>query len=236
MSRAVAKNLSGLMRQSRDTAGRFSLAVSGGTTPRTLYRLLGGEFRQEIPWSILRIFWADERYVPPNDARNNFRLVYEAVIRHVPIESDHVHPMPTHYSNPDDASGDYESLLRREFSGRRPRFDVILLGMGTDGHTASLFPGSEVLQEAQRWVVSVRAATEPATRLTLTLPVLNAAHRVYFLVSGEEKADVLRAVLEEGAGAPGLPAGAVRPAHGELVWWTDAAAAKKLPASWRDRD
>ncbi|MGH7752826.1 MAG: 6-phosphogluconolactonase, partial [Gemmatimonadales bacterium] len=173
-------------------------------------------------------FWGDERYVPPDDPRSNCRMAKEAWLDRIAVPPENVHPMPTNFLDPDEAARRYETTLRRHFPAPWPRFDLILLGMGADGHTASLFPRSPALEERERWVVSVRAPVEPSVRLTLTLPVINQAAAVWFLVSGEDKAEALRKVLTDEAAVEAPPAARVRPVQGALIWWVDSPAAALL--------
>lgn len=225
LSREAARDLTENIAATAAEAGRFTLVLAGGSTPRALYRLLASEHRDQIPWAQVHLFWGDERYVPQDDPRSNYRLAREALLDHVPIPPEHVHPMPTDFPDPDAAARAYEDMLRSRFASPWPRFDAVLLGLGTDGHTASLFPGSPALEEQERWVAAVRAPVEPSLRLTLTLPVLNHAAHVSFLVAGEDKAPALHRVL---AGAPHprtCPAAGVRPHSGDLIWWVDSAAA-----------
>lgn len=208
-------------------AGRCSIALAGGTAPRALYRLLGSAYRDALPWEPVHIFWSDERYVPPDDPRSNFRMAKEEWLGRIAMPPENVHPMPTDFADPDAAARSYEATLREDFRAPWPRFDLVLLGMGVDGHTASLFPGSPALEERERWVAAVMAPVEPSTRLTLTLPVINRAAAVWFLVSGSDKAETFRKVLQGEAGQD-LPAASVRPSRGALIWWVDRAAAALL--------
>ncbi len=231
LSHAVATSLADQVRAVVSSQAHFSLALAGGSTPRTLYRVLARDYRDAIPWTRVHLFWGDERYVPQDDPRSNYRLVRETLLDGVATPPEHVHPIPTDFPTPDDAARAYEGTLRAHFSDPLPQFDLILLGMGAEGHTASLFPHSPAVEERTRWVVAVRAPVEPAVRLTLTLPVLNAAVSVFVLVTGGEKAETLRRVLTEPPDALARPASAVRPAGGTLVWWTDEAAARLVPTS-----
>ncbi len=231
LSHAVATSLADHVRTVVSSQAHFALALAGGNTPRTLYRVLARDYREAIPWTRVRLFWGDERYVSRDDPRSNYQLVRETLLDELAIPPDQVHPMPTDFPTPEEAAGAYERTLRAHFPDTPPRFDLILLGMGADGHTASLFPHSPAVRERTRWVVAVRAPVEPAVRLTLTLPVLNAAVSVFFLVTGGEKAETLRRVLAEPPGALARPASAVRPAGGTLVWWADEAAAQLVPTS-----
>src|SRR5581483_1639405 len=211
--------------QSVQTNGRFSVALAGGNTPRTLYRLLSSELRDQIPWTKVHVFWGDERYVPIGDPRSNYRMARENLLDRVPIPAANVHMMPTSLSDPEAAAREYEETLRSYFSGGWPRFDLVLLGLGAEGHTASLFPGSPALEETRRWVVTVKAPTEPPLRLTLTLPVLTQAANVYFLVTGSNKAQALHHVLNGAPDPNNYPASGVRLIPGTVIWWVDRGAA-----------
>lgn len=196
-----------------------SLVLSGGKTPETLYLLLATcHYQSRLDWSRVHLFWGDERYVPHDDPRSNYSLAYTAWLSKAPIPPENIHPMPTHYPNPDDAARAYEAELRAHFGAEAPFpvFDLVLLGLGDDGHIASLFPGDPVLEETTRWVVPSRAPVAPPQRLTLTLPVLNASPRIWFLVSGDAK----RAAIEQlfsGAECT-LPAARIHPRM-ERFWW-----------------
>ena len=226
LSREVARAVFHRVREILNAADHFSFALAGGETPRRLYQTLATEYRDRIAWPRLHVFWGDERYVPHDDPRSNVRLAREALLDHVPIPGDNVHPMPTGLPAPEEAAAAYEQTLRRWFPGPWPRFDLVLLGMGSDGHTASLFPGAAAFAERTRWAVAASAPVEPRLRLTLTLPVFNHAALVFFLVAGSEKAAVLGRVLAGPSEA--YPAAAVRPDEGGLVWWVDEAAAKSI--------
>jgi 6-phosphogluconolactonase len=200
---------------------RCSLVLSGGNTPRTLYALLASEFRSQIPWEHVHVFWGDERYVSHQDPQSNFRMASETLLDHVPCPAGNVHPMPTHFPSSDAAARDYERTLRSYFGTDWPSFDLVFLGLGEEGHTASLFPGSPALRERKRWVVSVKAPADPPLRLTLTLPALTAAVNVFVLAAGANKARVLRDVLT-GAPDPNThPVSGARLTHGTLIWWVD---------------
>ncbi len=225
LHRQAAEVFSTLAQETIRTRGRFAVALSGGSTPGPTYRLLSREpYRDRIPWVKVHVFWADERCVPPDDPASNYRLAHELLLAHVPVPAGQVHRIPGE-RGPEAAADAYEETLR----GSRDRLDLILLGLGGDGHTAALFPGSAALDEAHRLTAAVRATYEdrPADRVTLSLPALNAARHVVFLVSGRGKAEAVRAVLEEGRRE--LPASRVAPQDGKLVWLLDAAAAGQLP-------
>ena len=211
--------------QSVQANGRFSLALAGGNTPRTLYSLLSSQLQDQIPWTKVHVFWGDERYVPIGDPQSNYRMARETLLDAVPCPTGNVHPMPTDLADPDVAARNYEKTLRTYFSNGRPRFDLVLLGLGEEGHTASLFPGSRALEETTRWVVAVEAPTEPSLRLTLTLPILTQAANVYFLVTGSNKAQALHHVLAAPPDPKNYPASGVRLAPGTVIWWVDQEAA-----------
>ncbi len=204
----------------------FRVALAGGGTPRRLYELLASaEFQRRIFWERVHFFWSDERMVPHDHPQSNYRLARDTLLKHVRIPPKSIHAVPVSLPLAP-AAAEYEQELRRHF-GRRwgfPEFDLILLGLGDDGHTASLFPGSPALHEKQRWVAAHQPPHLPG-RITLTLPVLNAARRVFFLVSGDTKATALRVALEASGH---LPVQLVHPKKGELLWLADSAAAGKL--------
>lgn len=217
----VAAAIVDILDRAVEAHGQASLALSGGSTPRPLYAYLADLPAWKIRWSHVHLFWGDERYVPYDDPRSNYRMALETLIEHVPIPPENVHPMPTYMRHVDLAASAYESTLRA-FFGDRARFDLTLLGLGADCHTASLFPHTPALQERERWVVP---NTGPdVERLTLTYPALNASRRVFFLVRGEGKAEVVARVLRQDVDVDACPAKGIRP-DGELHWWLDAAAA-----------
>ena len=173
----------------------------------------------------MHVFWGDERYVPLGDPHSNYRMARETLLDAVPCPPGNVHPMPTELSGPDTAARDYEETLRNYFSRDWPRFDLVFLGIGEEGHTASLFPGSPALEETKRWVVAVKVQAEPPRRLTLTLPALSHAANVYFLVTGSNKAQALRNILNRSPDPKNYPASGVRLSQGTVIWWVDREAA-----------
>ena len=225
MSRRVAEAAVDTINDAVRTAGTCSIVLSGGSTPRTLYGLLASRFRAEIPWANVQVFWGDERYVPPEDPRSNYRLAKEALLDHVPCPAANIHPMPTHFPGAEVAARDYERTLRNHFVDEWPRFDFVLLGIGDDGHTASLFPGSLALAERTRWVVAAKAPVEPQVRLTLTMPALTRAAAIYVLVTGASKREALRHVLAGAGDWIKYPAAGVRLGTGSVIWWADRDAA-----------
>ena len=221
ISQAAAERVATLA-QTRDP---FTVALSGGSTPRRLYEVLAAPpFRERVPWGRVHVFWGDERCVPPDHSDSNYRLAREALLDKIPILAENVHriwgEMP-----PDQAAAVYQTKLEAVL-GVNGRLDLILLGMGADGHTASLFPGTEALEERERAVVAVYVERLQAWRVTLTLPVINAARQVLFLVTGAAKAEIVQAVLEGPKGR--FPAQQIRPTAGQLTWLVDVAAASRL--------
>jgi 6-phosphogluconolactonase len=223
-------------RQAIGAKGRFDLVLSGGSTPKGLYALLISDpvFRESVAWDKVRFFWGDERHVPPDDSESNYGMARDALLRHLPILEEQVFRM--HAENPDAAAAasQYQEVLSQAFDllpGNIPRFDLILLGMGPDGHTASLFPGTKALRERHRLVTSNWVGKLFADRITLTSPVLNAAERVIFLVQGVDKAAALKAVIEGPREPMQLPAQLIHPRSGTLLWLADPSAASMLDAA-----
>ena len=211
--------------------GRFTIALSGGSTPKGLFNLLATNALTVLPWERMFFFWGDERHVPPTDPDSNYRMAEETMLSKIPVAAGNVFRFAA--ENPDAAAvaEAYEQTLRKFFAlqaGEFPRFDLILLGMGPDGHTASLFPNTAGLQEKSRLVIANWVEKLKTSRLSLTLPVLNAAACVTFLVSGTDKAPALHAVLEGDAPGEQYPSKLVRPKDGKLIWLIDRAAASEL--------
>ena len=211
--------------------GRFTIALSGGSTPKSLFNLLATNARTTLPWDRMYFFWGDERHVPPADPESNYRMAEEAMLSKIPVAPGNVFRMPAEDPDAVAAAEAYEKTLRKFFQTGPdgvPQFDLILLGMGPDGHTASLFPGTAALQEKSRLVVANWVEKLKTHRLSLTLPVLNAARCVAFLVSGTDKAAVLKAVLEDDVPGEQYPSKLVKPSDGKLIWFVDRAAASAL--------
>jgi 6-phosphogluconolactonase len=207
----------------------FSLAISGGTTPRLMHRGFAGEpYRSLIPWHRIHLFWVDERCVPPGDPASNYGAARADLLDRVPIPDHHVHPMPFSME-PGEGALCYEREMRRVLEsekGDNLSLDMVFLGLGRDGHVASLYPGDRSLEERERLVTAVRGGDPDLPRLTLTLPLINRSREIVFLVTGKEKAPVVRAVLE-GKGE-NLPARRVQPLNGTLTWLLDRKAASML--------
>lgn len=210
--------------------GRFAVVLAGGSTPRVAYELLARDFADEIDWDRVHVFFGDERAVPPDHEDSNYRMAREALLSHVPVGS--IHRMRGELP-PAQAAAAYEEELRGFFgaSDEPPSFELILLGIGVDGHTASLFPNTPALDVTDRWVAANPVEKLDAVRLTLTVPVINAARATRFLVAGKDKAEALKEILEGDADPREYPAKLVRSASGPAVWMVDRAAAGSLEKS-----
>jgi 6-phosphogluconolactonase len=227
LSRAVLEETFPIIQEAVTKRGRFAIALSGGHTPGKMYSLWAQteQYRNKTPWDRVHLFWSDERFVPADDPRSNYRMARETLISQVPIPAENVHPMPTNLSSPEECARAYETELLKFFGSEPPAFDVQLLGIGDEGHTASLFPGSPALGEKVRWVAAVRVAAAPPQRITLTPVVLNQGRNTFFLVAGEGKRTILSAIRDEPASKPSqYPAARIHPAR-EPVWFLDQAAA-----------
>lgn len=206
--------------------GPVAVALSGGSTPKLLYQILAAPpFVDQVPWDRTHWFWGDERFVPHDDERSNYRMAMEAMLGRVGAPSGNIHPIPTEGMSAEDAAARYQITLQAHHGGQtldplRPLFDIVLMGLGTNGHTASLFPDTPVLKERAAWAAAVTPKGEP-TRITLTYPALESCRFAAFLVAGADKRDVLAQVR---SGAGDLPAARYRPT-GELHWFADQAAA-----------
>lgn len=211
--------------------GRFTVALSGGSTPRALYqRLAQSPLKESVDWANVHVFWGDERMVPPDDTESNYRMTRETLLAHVPIPAAHIYPVPTVGGTPEAAASAYAETLTAAFGAELPRFDLILLGIGPDGHTASLFPGqTEVVRPSAALVVAVHNAPKPPpARVSFTYRSINAAANVLFVVAGADKAVALREVLRGPLDVARLPAQGVRPTQGALIWLVDSQVAKEL--------
>src|SRR5438874_8802045 len=230
LSHEAAQYMVRIAQESIVSHGRFTCALSGGSTPKKLYGLLASEpYRSQIDWALVELFWSDERCVPPDDAESNYHMAQQVLISKVPIPADQVHRMPADLADGNAASLAYTRDMQTTFgTDGVPSFDLIQLGMGPEGHTASLFPHQPSLHEQQRLVMPVSVPKPPPLRLTFTPPLLNAARQVLFLVTGAEKADAVQAVLEGEYDPDEYPAQIVRPDNGEVIWMLDNAAAARL--------
>lgn len=230
--RAVAEEIARAAEEAVRESGRFTFVLSGGSTPADLYRLLADErepFRARLPWPKIHLFWGDERHVPPDHAESNFRMARETLLAHVPVPEDHIHRIRAEDPDAGRAAADCERTLRDFFDvDGWPRFDFVLMGLGPDAHTASWFPGNPTVHERERWVVAPWVEKHDTFRITMTPPVVNHAARIVFVVSGEGKAEAVRAVLEGERDVDRYPAQAARAEEGVLTWWVDGAAAALL--------
>ncbi len=230
---AAAEEFVGAARTAIGAQGRFTVALAGGSTPKALYSLLAASYA-DFAWNRVFLFFGDERHVPPTDPQSNYRMVNESLLSKITIPAENVFRVSAENPDAAAAASEYEARLRRFFElrtidrpGEFPRFDLILLGMGPDGHTASLFPDSAALDEESRLVVSNWVAKFNTDRITFTFPVLNHAHEVMFMTSGADKADMLHQVLEV-TNTPPFPCQRVQPSDGKLLWMIDEPAAAKL--------
>jgi 6-phosphogluconolactonase len=251
LTRAAADELTRAAESAVRERDRFTIALAGGSTPKRLYQLLANghePFRARLPWAKSHFFWGDERHVPPDHPKSNYRMAREAMLDAVPVPPGNVHRIEAENPDAAAAAARYEEDLRAFFhlahlahlaDAELPRFDLVLLGLGADGHTASLFPGSAAVHEAERLVIAPWVEAQKSFRITLTPPVLNAAAVVLFLVSGEEKAAVLAAMFEEDRAGGSksnrdvdrYPAQIVRPVAGKLLWMVDRTAARELTST-----
>ena len=233
VSRKAAQIIVGRIAEALSHKPYFSIALSGGSTPKTLFRLLVDDetFRARIPWNKIHFFWGDERHVPPDHPESNYRMARETMLSRVPVPDVNIHRVRSEAPDAGKAAADYEQELRAFFkleSGQLPCLDCVLLGMGPDGHTASLFAGTAALRETRRLVVASYVEKFRSHRITMTASVFNHAEMIIFMVGGKEKAEVLQAVLE-GKPQPDLyPAQLIRPANGKLLWLVERSAATLL--------
>ncbi len=228
LSKSFAEWLISYIKESLSKQDRFTIALAGGNTPKKLYRLLASdEYKKLIPWERLHFFWGDERCVPFSDSRNNAKMAFEELLDHVPVIRQQVHIMQTNI-DPQEAAAAYEILLHSFFDEKPDTFDLVLLGLGDNAHTLSLFPGYDVVNEHKKWVVAFYLKEQDMYRITLTAPVVNKAARVAFLVSGGDKAAAVYHI-KAGEHEPDLyPAQIIQPFNGEVYWFCDEAATADL--------
>jgi 6-phosphogluconolactonase len=229
ISHKAAEMFVNISRSCIASQGKFSAALSGGSTPRRLYTLLSSDrYRNEVHWPSVHFFWADERCVPKEHEESNFETAFDALLSKVPIPDENIHRIRGE-EDPERGARDYEEDVRKFFGmSGLPMFDLVILGMGEDGHAASLFPGSKSLEEAIRLAVPVYLEKPNWNRITLTLPVLNNAAQIIFLVAGRSKAAVLSEILGDRRKKDRYPAGLINPVHGDLTWLIDQEVAEKL--------
>ncbi|MBV8254057.1 MAG: 6-phosphogluconolactonase [Chitinophaga sp.] len=228
LSENVAAWISNYILEVLQTQERFTLVMSGGSTPKQLFGLLAkAPYNQMIPWERIHFFWGDERAVPFEDDRNNARMAYEVLLDKVPVNPEHIHIMRTDMA-PEESAAAYEKLLHKYFGKEEVTFDLVLLGMGDDGHTLSLFPGTAVVHEQKAWVKAFFLAAQDMYRITLTAPVVNKAACVLFLATGAGKAITLKNVIQGTFDAEKYPSQMIRPENGELHWFVDEAATSAM--------
>jgi 6-phosphogluconolactonase len=255
-SQQVAEWMVDDIRKTLQLQDRFTIALSGGSTPKKLHLLLASDqFKNRIDWQKVHVFWGDERYVPFNDDRNNAKMAFDTLLDHVPVPRSQIHIMRTDI-DPEESAKEYEIILREYFPGaasyklqaasnltspsaaeglpkaqhvsRLTTFDLVLLGLGDNAHTLSLFPGEEVIHEKDRWVRSVFVKEINMRRITMTAPVVNLSKRVAFLVSGQDKAQAVAHILSDSYDPDLYPAQVIKPVNGELFWFLDEAAATRV--------
>lgn len=229
LSHCAASIFVGVSRNSIATKKRFAVAISGGSTPRRFYTLLGSEtYRDQVDWQHVHFFWVDERCVPKEHEESNFRTAFDTLLSKIPIPDENIHRIRGE-EDPDRAARDYEEEIKKFFGvWESPIFDLMILGTGEDGHTASLFPGSKSLDEKMRLAVPVYLEKPNRNRVTLTLPVLNNAAQIVFLVSGLSKANIIHEILGREGKKERYAVGLVNPSHGHITWLIDQEAAGKL--------
>lgn len=228
LSHDLALLISDLIGEVLKTEDRFTFVLSGGSTPKELYALLAKEpYITSIPWEKVHFFWGDERAVPFDDDRNNAKMCYEELLNHVQVPAENIHIMRTDI-DPEKAAVEYENILKDYFGDSDFTFDLVLLGMGDDGHTLSLFPGTQVIHETERWVSAFYLPAQDMYRITLTAPVVNAAKKVAFMAVGKGKAETLKNVLEGEVDLDKFPSQIIQPDKGQLHWFVDKQAAELL--------
>ena len=230
LNHCVAEQFVRLTTEAVEARGRCAVALSGGSTPKSVYQLLAAPtFRTRVRWGGIHFFWGDERHVPPDHPDSNYRMAVEAMLSRVPVPPANVHRVRSELPDAERAAREYEETIRACLDrAPLPRFDVIHLGIGTDGHTASLFPGSAAIGERERLCVANWVAKFGGYRITMTLPILNAARAAIFIVTGAAKAPIIQQVLRDRDATPPFPAQLIRPVDGECWWMLDQAAAGEL--------
>lgn len=235
LAREVAAEIAGLCQEAIARSGECSFVLSGGSTPKRLFTELASEaWRDRLPWNAIKLFWGDERHVAPDHPDSNYRMAKDALIAKVPVPLTTVYRVKSELPDAKDAAQDYENIIRSVYRLeplQTPRFDIVLLGLGNDGHTASLFPHTQALHERERLVVSNWVPKLATDRITMTVPVFNHAATVIFLVSGAGKAEILRTVLEGERDPDQFPAQLIQPNQGRIVWAIDRVAARLLSST-----
>ncbi|WP_342087158.1 6-phosphogluconolactonase [Dyadobacter sp. OTU695] len=228
LSASLAEWINNYIQQVLAKQDRFTFVLSGGSTPKALYALLAeSPYKESIPWEKLHFFWGDERAVPFEDSRNNAKMCYDELLDKVPVKAENIHIMRTDIT-PEESAAEYEEIVKTYFEGSETTFDFVLLGMGDDGHTLSLFPGTEVIHEQNALATSFFLQAQDMYRITLTAPVVNDAACVAFLAAGAGKAEVLKQVLKGEKNVDLYPSQIIQPVKGQLHWFVDEAAAALL--------
>ncbi len=228
LSYAVADWMVDCIQRTLATSDHFTLALSGGSTPQKLHRVLSSNlYKDLIDWSKVHIFWGDERAVPLSDERNNAKMAYDTLLDHVPVVAANIHIMRTDIPAVESAAA-YEKILHQYFDNTPTSFDLVLLGMGDDGHTLSLFPGMDVVHEETAWTKAFFLPAQDMFRITLTRPIVNRSASVAFLAAGDKKSSTLKSVLEGPYLPDQFPSQTIRPTQGTLHWFVDQAAASEL--------
>ncbi len=227
-SEAMAEAFKNIAVEAVQARGRFTVALTGGSSPLQLHEILSSApYTETVPWDKTFVFWGDERAVPFDDEQNNAKMGFETLLNHVPVPASQIYRMNGEVPV-EDAVEEYEVLLRNHFKNADPQFDLILLGMGADGHTASIFPGTEVVHEQSKWVSSGFNAEQKSKRITLTVPLINKARHIFFSVFGDGKAKTLLNVHLGEHDPDTLPSQLIKPENGDLIWYIDEAAGKFL--------
>ena len=231
LSKAAAETFIRTAKEAVQERGKFIVALTGGSSPKQLYQLLANSpYREQIPWEHTFVFWGDERWVPLTDERSNFKMAHDTLLNQVPVPEEQIFPM-WGKQKPEVFARQYQERLRKYLDKENSRFDLILLGMGDDGHTASLFPGTAVLEEKVRWVEAYYLEPQDMYRITLTAPIINQARQIIFLTFGEKKAPALSEVLEGERNPEKYPAQLIQPQNGEILWLVDEAATQNLSSN-----
>lgn len=230
LSHAVSEECVRAANRAVGERGKCLIALSGGHTPERAYQIWSTEYRDKMPWAKAHFFWGDERFVGADDPKSNYRMARERLFKNTPVPPENIHPILTSYPNTDEAAREYEKVLRTFIGESGQSFDVMMLGIGVEGHTASLFPGSPALAEQKRWVVGVKAPAEPPVRISLTFPVLRRARATYFLAAGADKEGIIATLRRDSAAETSkLPVAMLKP-EGEEIWFLDKAADGPLSA------
>lgn len=229
LSIGAADEIATLAQEAVKMTGRFVMCLSGGSTPRQLYSLLASEpWVKQMPWGKTHIFFGDERCVSQADAQSNFKMINDALLSKVPIPKSNIHAPIGQESNPESAAAEYQQQLLDFYVNQTPIFDLILLGLGPEGHTASIFPNSQAITEKQKLVMAYRVDDAHGWRITITLPVINAARHIMFFVAGGEKKEIVGQILSKVQNGHEIPAALVDPSDGTLSWYLDEAAAQNI--------